>query len=353
MKTSLFSILFFSFSFIVNGQTDFLDGAYINQKNDTITGKIKRYFDESKDAILFKKQMEGEVKTLFADEIYSYQINNYTEYYSNKVNVGQDSVFVFLEKVIDGEVCFYKFIDNTLKERYFIQSKFVKGLRELKYEEVFKMYEKEGKRLKEKHRFYIGELLIAFQDCPKMAQKVNHSDFTETDFVDLIIDYNECVGSDYKLFVNQKNGNKAKVEIVVFTGINRIGYKPEFDGLNILFGRNIGGSLILFPKTSFGRYSVDFTFINSRVNFEEKLSENRDDIIYNHLKILYSGYFTSDNHRLSYSVGPDFGYAIRPKFGFSAGVGFDYKVGNNYITTDFQYRFINGRLLNFNLGFAF
>jgi hypothetical protein len=204
-----FTIIFFSliriiFSGNIAAQENYLPGYIINTHKDTVQGLIDyRNWERNPDIISFKSGSEDAEKYylptgirefVVADEIYvsaivdKMDLENFSGLLQYDASIKLKKDTVFLQTLVSGGKDLYYLKDKDGVEQYYIHSDTSYQL--LKYKKYLK--EKDGGISYVENKSYIGQLVLAFQDCSGIQDKVKDLDYSKTDLVKLFLDYHQC-----------------------------------------------------------------------------------------------------------------------------------------------------------------
>ncbi|MFW5820535.1 MAG: outer membrane beta-barrel protein [Bacteroidota bacterium] len=161
----------------------------INNGNDTVFAQVSYRSDiKNYRACIFKKQ--DKVSTYLPDEISGY---GYTGDKFFKAGI-IDSVFV--EVLVSGHMSLYKYLDTFIVEKEGELHKLTSGTIEKEIEGAIKV--KEDERWK-------GTMSFLISDCiENFSKAVHYLDFNENQITKLVIRYNECKGTEYVLYKEDK-----------------------------------------------------------------------------------------------------------------------------------------------------
>ncbi|MCD4790902.1 MAG: hypothetical protein K8R37_12965 [Bacteroidales bacterium] len=218
--------------FIINStfsQKNFEPGYVINIKGDSIKGLIDyRNWEKNPESIIFKTNLYAKeiiytpidiIKFCVANEIYMSGIVEIDEspfktkdltYY----NVAQNKIdTVFLQTLIYGEKSLFSLKDKKGKKHFFI------GMDNEFETLIFRQYLKKvsGNTIIVKNENYKGQLILYFQDCPSLREKISNVNYTEKSLINLFLNYYECNKSSIEY---QKKTDKLSIETGIIGGLS-------------------------------------------------------------------------------------------------------------------------------------
>ncbi len=314
---------------------------------DTIHGTITKNILEYNFDIEVKSSSQTKLFIGGADKVSRIHFPSGKLYESHTIAVESDSVRVFFDCLVLGEMNLYLFINNQLKERFFIKKQ-GEGKRELIYLKERVVFEDvdTGKRsgdYLQKKRLYRGELNYALRDCPSKQIKdaIARSELDKHDISKLIIDYHRCINQPYESFVNKKG--KLKVEFGAIVGLN----VANNEELPRSIGFNYGGFVNFVNRKSNGRYAFQIRYIRTYIDHElTNLEKTIPRLQFNLLR--YSK--LNDNARLYIKGGYESTLVSSINAGFALGGGFEYKIGKLKVLSELEYRTLELNVLSLNFG---
>ncbi|MAD98428.1 MAG: hypothetical protein CMB99_13975 [Flavobacteriaceae bacterium] len=203
---------------ILNGQTNFEEGYYLDNNNQKVSGFIKNYdWKSNPSEIEFKKSLDASPTTLNVSEVSKFSIKEELVFIRATVDIDNSSNYlhnmsesrlpefenktVFLKLIIDGEADLLRYESNKLL-------KFFYRIKNQNYQQlVFKNFKKPNNTVGENNQFRIQ--LQKDLSCSSM----NSADFkfvryVQKELVNLFNSYNECAGTTSISYV-RKNDRKA------------------------------------------------------------------------------------------------------------------------------------------------
>ena len=263
----------------------------------------------------------------------------------------QDSTqaVVFLQMHASGEMDFYSYVDEFLKQHYYIEYDDY-GLRELMI--FVPEMGAGGTKIKAPRLLYIGELKLAMKDCMKIHPEIDQTQLNYKSLMKILEAYYRCKGATitkYEKKSKQKLGNI--LDIGVLAGINGVFPGKNGSGLNVDPGSNYGVLLDYYiPRTS-NRYSVGAAAVLSIYDGFQGPFRNID------AKVNVKYYYTNNKLRI-YPYGGLIAPLTKIALAFDgraayAGLGTDIKLGPMKIFLEADMRFFSARIFNLNAGIKF
>jgi hypothetical protein len=277
MKKVLYYILF-CLSFVlfnvlpVSAQKNLTEGGVITLKKDTLKGKIDyREWNLNPDRINFT-DAKGNRSIFNPDDISGFFIPSKDHFISSHVSLDltsfqtkdlmdhrdtkaiQDTA-LFLLTIVKGKASLYYLKDRNEREHFYI-SKDNASLVELLVKKSF-VRTSEGRT--EPHGyvvtidFFKGQLIVLFNDCPSLKERINNSSYTTASLRSLAVSYNECQHSAIE-YVKKEEQTKVKFGLLVGPTITKVSFSGgDFDltgaKMSICFSFLAGASLhLIFPR---------------------------------------------------------------------------------------------------------
>lgn len=193
MKTTSYRFLCMSafvwFWTIASAQTNFRPGFIITLQKDTVYGQIDFRTDQmNAKRCTFKMNEEAEPQTYHPFEILGYRFTDDGKYYISKsVKLKSTDVPkpVFLECLFQGMKSLYYYEVDSKTPVYFVESG----------DEMIKVDAPALSKNVSRYQFsgqkdrYIPILHYAFEDCPELADKIDHTPFSHKGLVNLAKEY--------------------------------------------------------------------------------------------------------------------------------------------------------------------
>ncbi|XOV91368.1 MAG: hypothetical protein ACFHWX_14260 [Bacteroidota bacterium] len=309
------SLLFYSISFLAFSQSDFKEGFYISNENDTIRGLIE---DRSGTAnflsCTFKEQKSSKQIKLQPEEIMSYQFDDGRLFLSKEIYVDSVKRTAFVEFLVDGisDLYFYRDPDHYF---YIIESE--KG-------QVIELQEQKITELDVAKKdfdpfWHVRKLKVAFADCMEIQPQVEQASFTHKSLIKLTKDYHNYVCDDYECIVYEKSLGPPKIYFSPLIGVSASNIKfvdSFYSGFN--FDQNMNAAFG-------GEIEAVLALINSRISVQLDVLFRKNNYHGN-----YNGYYDLyiNNNLMQYSLLFKYRFLsgiIRP----SLGVGFSANTLNN------------------------
>ncbi len=182
-KNTLFIAILIGISHFVSGQGDIRDGYIIDNQGDTIPGSIA-YQTNAKNFITAIQIIDGNQTKYGPDDILGYGFNNYKHYVSGILS-GE-----FVEVLVTGELNFYKGNEFYLMKKGHQVHKVRTSRAQLGASgHINRLEPTRWQRV-------VSHLIM---DCiDDIYEKVYQASLREKTLTELIIEYNECKGADYK-----------------------------------------------------------------------------------------------------------------------------------------------------------
>lgn len=222
-------------------QSEFKKGYYINNNGNKISGFIINYnYVKLPTKIEFKESLKSESRSIELDNIKEFEIENKIKFIKRTVELQQSSdktknltnyrkpdlksEEVFLKVIVKGDVSLYKY-NHKGTDRYFIKY-YDNDITPL----IFKRFIKNQNNI-QKNNQYIQDLSFRL-NCETLTDKdFNITDYDEKDLSRLIVKFNECKKSNYKIYEKPKYlsfavGVRAAMVNSSFELINI--FRPEF-----------------------------------------------------------------------------------------------------------------------------
>ncbi|HSN50200.1 MAG TPA: hypothetical protein VLR52_03135, partial [Bacteroidales bacterium] len=205
MRTSfLFPLLLLLLPLFTVGQDNFQPGYVTTLSGDTLFGQID-YKDwvTNPDVIHFRDKPGGQINFFPPEIIRSFGTDN-SRYESKNVHFEQSkdkvsdypllsdygmvSRLVFLEVLVDGPKKLYLLHDQDDRDQFFIGSDSVPEWLTMK---KYLKTENDAQVLMTDKK-YIGQLLVYFQDCPGMSEKIKGVTYQEKSLTSMFHEYYNC-----------------------------------------------------------------------------------------------------------------------------------------------------------------
>ncbi len=218
MRKILVTIILMMYAFIINGQTNFEEGYYIDNNHQKVSGFIKNYdWKSNPSEIEFKKTLEASATKLKISKVSKFSIKNQLVFIRATVDIDNSNNYlynmsesrlpefeektVFLKLIIDGEADLLRYESNKLL-KFFYRTK------NEKYQPlVFKNYKKPNNSIAENNQFRIQ--LQKDLRCSYMnSAKFKSVRYVQKELVKLFNTYNTCVGTKSISYV-KKNDRQA------------------------------------------------------------------------------------------------------------------------------------------------
>lgn len=254
-------IIFFSI-LQIKAQSDFRDGYFVKNDNDTIFGLIDyRGNKANAKKCVFKKDIDSEKRVFSPDEIKSFRFFDSKYFVSKTITVDDKTEQLFLEYLINGIVDMYYYRDD--KGEHYLVDDGQGNLYELKNEEKEIIinnttYLKDSKE-------YIGILKAIFNESPSISKKVENIDLSHKSLINITHEYHNEVCKDEECIIYEQKLPKVKRSFGLVVGINVMSisqsgaFTDEFYYLkNSRFTSKIYPSIGLY-------YKVNMPFVNERL----------------------------------------------------------------------------------------
>lgn len=200
----LLTIIFLTTSMGAFAQDDFRDGFIINLEKDTIHGQLD-YRSNAKNYLSARFKKDNVVTEYGPQQISGFG------YVGDKAFTSNALADYFVEILIGGELSLYKFSTFYMVRR---QNEELHKLevKTKKMENGSVGYSKDNK--------WKGILVALMDDCLlNMQQRVVSLAFREKDLTELVVEYNQCKGSEYTVYKENKRWARSSLGLAV--GLNR------------------------------------------------------------------------------------------------------------------------------------
>jgi len=238
MKKNLFLLLFFitlkSFS-----QITYEPGYIIFDDGKKINCYIKNYdWKNNPTKIKYKLSLASKEKTATIDEVSEFEINQQSKYIRATVNIDRSSEILsdlstdrkpefkketlWLKVLLEGKASLYQYRDgNLIRYFYKVDNQPIEQLiyklyiskksnKELSYQDPSPNFVRKNERYKQQ--------ILDHLKCSKIhVNKVKNLGYTKNELLHIFKTYNECVNSEYKIYVKK---NKSIYNVYIKTGIN-------------------------------------------------------------------------------------------------------------------------------------
>lgn len=225
-------IILILISNIINAQSDFRPGYYIKPNNDTIKGLIKLRGDvrNSKQCI-FKQKADSNEEVFNPTDIYGYRFSDSKFYISKTISVKGVEKQLFLEYVLKGVVSLYYYIDEALKERYFLETK---NGRLVELRNDIKKVQVNG-RVKgvQENKKHIGVLKVAFSDCKEIQSRIDQTKLNHKSLINISKKYHNYVCNGEECIIYEKKpGKKLTFAPIISYSVSNMVVEDSYDIIN-------------------------------------------------------------------------------------------------------------------------
>lgn len=350
---SKYLLVFFLFSLsnlgTIKAQDEFISGFVISNENDTIQGLLKEQLSPEGYDILVKKSGQSQATKYSPQEIKQYYLSTGELFETHSILVNNTPTKVFFKCQIKGEVSFYTYFDISLVDRFYIHSK-ENGIRELILTKKKKYNKSARTAYLHSQNQYIGELMYLLQDCSTIRAAAEKTKLSTKSIKALFLNYYNCTGKSFTKYRSTKSkpSKKWDVEAGLLGGWN-VRLRTEFNPGTSRGGYNISPFAILYIPQSRQRYAFEIRYTYAAIGLEN------EQIKVHKIPLRINRYFQKSNspHRLSTKIGFNVPVKNAIENGFVVGLGYDLKLGKTRLVSNFEYRFILTKILNFNIGFSF
>jgi hypothetical protein len=226
-KTWMFAVCAL-FPFFLMAQGKYEQAYIVNSDGDTVRGQMLNYdLVKSPDYIVFRKAENAIDVTYTPDDIKGFSVGK-DRYISVRIpdpspepGLPVQPKNVFLRKIVDGRKSLYYFTDETLKARFYIVEDNEYTL--LIYGE--KTVQGEHSQNTVKDQRYKGQLILYFQDCPKIQPKINSVTYSERDLKKLFAAYYECVTGEKSSYVSTNEKSSFDMGILGGYAFTHVAFK--------------------------------------------------------------------------------------------------------------------------------
>jgi len=242
-----FLIVLFNLS-RVSAQKNEIDGFIITLKNDTLKGTIDyRQWNINPGSINFK-DTKGNESIFHPDDISGFFILSKDHYISSHVSLDLSSfqikdimeyqepkmvkdTCVFLLTLVKGKASLYYLKDRNDREHFYI-SKDKAPLVELLVKKNYRTTS-EGSTVPHGYvattEIYKGQLIVLFDDCPSLKEKINSLTYSTASLCSLLISYNKCQNSTIE-YVKKEDQTKVKFGLLIGPTLTNISFSGgDFD----------------------------------------------------------------------------------------------------------------------------
>lgn len=255
------SLFFLLFTTSINAQIGYEQGYIIDNEDNKIQCYIKNSdWSTSPDKIYYKLKLDSDVQEATVSDLKGFNILN-TEHYYKRFNLSMDrsaytiqntnvrelkykNIVVLLKVLVEGKGNLYEYSSNYIFF-YGIDDNSVKQLEYKKYINQ--------KSIKKENKDYQKELYENLKCESFTTRKLVKVDYKRKDLIKLFSEYNECQGSEYKLY--QINKTPLVLSFSLSFGlssaalesnyaVNTIDAKDKFDS-QIIFVPGIDFELLL------------------------------------------------------------------------------------------------------------
>ena len=197
-------------------QIEFVKGYVLLNNGDTLYGEIdKSNYIRNSMQCNFRKEEGGEITTYFPNQIEGYRFINGKYYVSKKVPVDNDTIYVFLEYLINGKLNVFYCKNAPGSNHYYISNDTLPIVelefsKDLKYNDG-RMYYSGSEKAK-------GLLIYYTLDCPEMKERISHLETPNSrQLIQLSKYYQHQMYNDQRYIVYEKNA-KPQLAILVSGG---------------------------------------------------------------------------------------------------------------------------------------
>lgn len=286
-------LLFQLFAFTLFSQISFEKGYFVANDGTKTECYIKNLdWKNNPNSITYRINENDSNKNVSIGEIEEFGIDNISKYIRSTVQVDESSSnldklsyvkepemiekTVFLNVLVEGEATLYSYTKKNLV-RYFYshQGGQMEPL-------IYKKYVLNSGKVRINNSF--KQQLWSNLECDKMVSTaLDKLEYTQSDLVDYIVNYNDCVGSDQ---VTYGDGNKIVVNISIRPGLNFASLELS-DGFN--FGTNpgwrIGAEVEFVLPFQKNKWAIVIDPTIQKYNTTSSLSGEQRSISYNSLEV--------------------------------------------------------------------
>jgi hypothetical protein len=287
----LFSVGFvFINALVLHAQSDFRNGYYINNNNDTVFGLIN-YKGNKANAkkCIYRENIDSKNQLFTPDQIKGYRFINSKYYVSKTVYNETKTEQLFLEYLLSGIIDLYYYRDEK-GEHYFVDNGNEK-LYELKNEE--KEIIINNSRYVKESKEYMNILKAIFKESPEVSKRVESIKLNHKSLIDITHDYHNEICKDEECIIYEKKLPKLKSSFGIVAGLNCI---------SIVETHTLSGNLYYLNNSNFGfsffpsiglYYKKNMPFINERMYFQYEGT-------YSYVNITTSNSYSTPSYHIFY-----------------------------------------------------
>ena len=244
---------------------------------------------------------------------------------------------VFLQLLVRGDLLLYKFVQANGREHYFISKPGDQP------EELLDRYYLSSNSISVVHyEKWKQELINSFGECENMKIAIQRASYREKDMIELVQQFNNCIGSTSETFIPEQKYRKPQFGLVInpffmkIYGISQgIAYSTTFTS-NIDFGAGLSYEF-------FSRKKPNTTSFYHELKFRSINKERRDyfsNVSYQNIKALSAFRFTNPKSGLFWNIGIGLGYRFNTvtspvlvketsgfELGIMTGLGMKFSIG--------------------------
>lgn len=362
MKASIYFLFFFLFLSGVldlKAQTNFVNGYFVTQHNDTIQGFIEyRSGNKNYEQINFKPAHSDEVRTLYPHDVLMYSLENKLFYQTHEIEIEEieKKKFAFLKVLIDNNLSLLEY-----KNIYFVLGP------EGKLSEITKKQKTIDKKIKNDVSG-MGALLFYMKDCGGMSKFIKRKYRHNPDYYAIFEEYYKCLGTPISNIQIIDISPKLTVGILGSASAKFLSFSSKLKAAEIepdikpktgiyasLFIPKISESLRVVAEVSYSSYNKyyhfgDFNYndlflnykflqiplilryyyknlylnigIHNQIVLEQELSWRTENVV--------------DGNKI-YTIYKDFPPLNTFNIGYMMGIGLKYKIMNYNLQTEFRY----------------
>ena len=256
----------------VSAQKNFIEGYIITLKKDTLKGLVDYREWNLNPTLIHFTDAAGNKNIFRPDDIAGFFIPPKDYYISSHVSLDLSSfqtkdlmeyeepklvrdTALFLMTLVKGEASLYYLNDRNNREHYYV-SKAGAPLVELLLK---KSYIKSSEGHTETHAYvatvklFKGQLIVLFNDCPELKEKINNVTYSSESLIRLLTVYNNCIHSTME-FVKKEEPIKFKFGLLAGLTLTKISFKGGSNDLTDVKMSNCYSFLagvsfqIIFPR---------------------------------------------------------------------------------------------------------
>jgi hypothetical protein len=227
MSKSIVTLSLIALSLSSSVAQDFRSGYILKLNGDSLAGFVDYRSDKrNAKSCWFKTSTKSKKIEYKPTELKGYGFQNDKVYTSRNITVpGKTTRLVFLQVLVQGKASLFKYVDLFLMER---DSLFVLPQQSVKEVDIkdSKAQNADAQRYQMTERKYIGILNYVMSDCHLNANKTRYE---ERSLVNLIQNYNRCMGSAGLVYKSNKPWTKLSWSVLAGVDQSTLKGSSDFD----------------------------------------------------------------------------------------------------------------------------